>query len=294
MFLSTSYRRLGLLVPLFLLLLLARPSGAAEKEAAGKQVKVPEVVRLLKARVYNLSDKGLKTLEAEVKIPIALLEGATFKLYFRAPDRQALDVEGVDPEMKVIYLAMLKDVTVFTRYLFGLGNIIDYLCKGEIKVTKEKIDKIGEVTRIEARPRKRPVKAKEKKGKPIPDLPEDLGVITIWVNKDLKPVRLLQEQGESRLEAQVKVMEKDKKYLISGLALRKGRKKDAPTINITISYTMIKGYWLPSLICIPNQMDPDRPLKVELRNYRLNVKLPQHVFKKEVKKKKPAGKDEDF
>lgn len=285
---------LAALCACLLLAVSASPAPAAEKEP-GDGPAVPEIVQKLRSRVYNLTDRGLRTLETEIRIPIPLLEGALFKLYFQVPDRQVLDVEGVDPEMKTMFLAMLKDMTVFTRYLFGLGDLIRYVCTCEIQISNETLEKIGRVTRIRACPRPQP-DAEKKDGKEDedePSKPQGPGILTIWVDENLEPVKLAQEQGSSRMEAMVEVLEKEGKLLISSLTLRKG--DGGVPIRILIKYKKTHKLWLPSEIQIPSQMNPDQPLRVTLQKYRINEKLPEGLLKKEDKKKnRPSEDDEGF
>ncbi len=287
-------------------------AAAAEEATPPAEKPLPEVVVSLKKKIYNLSAAGLKTLETQIHIPlladIPLFKTARIKLYFKTPDMQELDVEGVDAEMKPHLLAMIKDLTEFTKYLFGLGPVVDYICSCEIDVTDETHEKFGAVKKISARPKeekkdnpepkgggKEPGKdpPPEDKGKETPE-PRRLGLITIWVDKDLKPIRMTQDLDGGFSDLEIEVIEKDSKYLISQITLKRKTAEKAETrIKINITYDKIKELWLPKEIAIPSSQGQAGSMKVSLKDTRVNEDLPQHVFKKKDKEEPPQGKDKD-
>jgi hypothetical protein len=131
-------------------------------------------------------------------------------------------------------------------------------------------------------------KKDSKKGKKKPDL----GVITIWVDKDLKPIRMSQFHEGVTTTIDIKVVVKEKKFLLSEIDYRSSAQKTKEPTKIKIEYKKVKNLWLPSTILLPTPMNPTAPVKVTLNDIKVNEKLPQHLFGKGDKKKK--ADDDEF
>lgn len=299
------------------------PAMLAEEPAPAGQKELPDAVKGLKAKIYNLSEAGLKTLEASIESPFLkdnpLFQGAKLKLYFKSPGMQELDVEGVDQEMKTLFLAMFKDTVEFMRYLFCMGPLIDYICACELIVTNEVFEKIGPVVKITAKPipsgKEKPQTsedkgaekpAKEEKGsngskeEALDEAQEwklsfkDMGVITIWADKELKPIRMARNLDGNETVMDLEVVDKDGKLLISKILLkRKDSAGNEQKTTISIAYEKIKNLWLPAQILIPTSSNSSEPLKVFLKEYKINEELPQHLFKKKDTTKKAPGKGKE-
>ncbi|GEM_PF-2626524 len=253
-----------------LILLAAAPTRAGEP---ADEPDLPPAVQRFLQNIYNPQKVGLKDLSVVLDTP--LLRGSgIFKhikvmIYFQTPDRHQLDIVGLgDDATRDFYLEQLKPLAVITRYLFGLGGIMEkILHASEIEVSRQ-----DGLDRIEAHPATEKIRKEFKK-------------IVLWLDEASRPVRLEQDSpGLGKISVAFTTIRKEGKILISTLEAT-GVKGIEGTVRQKIEYEEKEKVWLPASVALSfvkkdenGEEKAGTPQIFRFKDYKINEGLAEGIF----------------